>query len=779
MKQQDGEHQGQDVPAGGTDHGPARAGGTSESGVSASGVSPVIVGVGQAHRAVREAEARLLSCIGQAYEQTRARVIARRDKVGVELSATAADQLHRETRACLVLELETALGVREHDARTLVSIATHGHQLQDILTATITAAETTLAQACRFWVTTAGLSSEQQVLIALVMYGPDPAVAATERLDHHGQFHHQPWAHAEHEAALAREVMAAKGTDPASERARRMQAYNDRYTRVRINDDGTATLTIRGPAPTVIAAGQRLDAAATTLKVDGDERTRPQGSTDLALTILTYATITPLTHINPAQTQPGEAQPGEAQPGKAEPDGAQPGADEPDGAEAAGGGDAAGTGRGDAAGTGRGDAAGTGRGDGEDAGSSSDEPDGLFDPVIAPEKADLLARIINAVPPIALQVIVPHDVLGLGQPICPTCATTIHPSPPATPDPTPGAAPPGTPPPGTAPPASSPGAASPGVAPGKAPPGTAPPGTAPPTGTAPPGAGETSAGESDDTGEARGPGGAEPSGPESSRSEGSRPDRPVGVPGWDVSIRGKVAEIVGDHPAFISPGHARELALIPGSTLHRLATDPLDGRLKERTITTYRPDTEMRRQIRAADRYSRYPGKRTPSTRCEIDHVTPYGWADGPTAETNLQLLNLPPHHRKTAGMLHAAINTNRDITFTTLLGQIRTTRVHDYRQYTHTISRDDALDARDRAAQLAYAYYAHHSVQHDRPDPTSIIQISHTDPNGRTRPGPKPHTPTPDQLLTDWNRQDTDDRENPQDSAGSEGSEGSEDSDE
>ncbi|MGD8151166.1 hypothetical protein ACQE92_15555, partial [Ornithinimicrobium sp. Y1694] len=392
MKQQgDGEHRGQDDPAGGTGHGRARAGGE-----PAWGLSPVIVGVGEAHRAVREAEALLLSSIGAAYEQTRARVMARRDKVGVELSATAADQLHRETRACLVLELETALGVREYDARTLVSIATHGHQLQDILTSTITAAEATLAQVCRFWVATAGLSSEQQVLIGLVMYGPDPAVAASERLDPQGQFHHQPWAHAQHEAALAREVMAAQGSDPASERARRMQAYNDRYTRVRINDDGTATLTIRGPAPTVIAAGQRLDAAATTLKVEGDERTRPQASTDLALTILTYATITPLTDINPAHT-PAQAGHGGAQPGTA-----QPGTEKADGPQ-----------------------------------GGLDEPDGLFDPVIAPERADLLARIINAVPPIALQVIVPHDVLGLGHPICPTCATTIHPPPPATADPPP------------------------------------------------------------------------------------------------------------------------------------------------------------------------------------------------------------------------------------------------------------------------------------------------------------------------------------------------------
>ena len=79
------------------------------------------------------------------------------------------------------------------------------------------------------------------------------------------------------------------------------------------------------------------------------------------------------------------------------------------------------------------------------------------------------------------------------------------------------------------------------------------------------------------------------------------------------------AEILGRHPAFLTPGHARELGLTPGTTLSRLLIDPADGRLIERSIASYRPDAAMRRQIIAADVTSRSPGSRTPATSCEID----------------------------------------------------------------------------------------------------------------------------------------------------------------
>ncbi|MGI8949339.1 MAG: hypothetical protein ACR2FV_15470 [Ornithinimicrobium sp.] len=96
---------------------------------------------------------------------------------------------------------------------------------------------------------------------------------------------------------------------------------------------------------------------------------------------------------------------------------------------------------------------------------------------------------------------------------------------------------------------------------------------------------------------------------------------------------GGVAEIVGY--GFLTGEHARELVLTPGSTLHRLLTDPADGRLLERTIAAYRPDQAMITQLRAADVFCRAPGCLVPARRCDLDHEREYD-EGGPTAEPNL-----------------------------------------------------------------------------------------------------------------------------------------------
>lgn len=148
------------------------------------------------------------------------------------------------------------------------------------------------------------------------------------------------------------------------------------------------------------------------------------------------------------------------------------------------------------------------------------------------------------------------------------------------------------------------------------------------------------------------------------------------------STSNDVATTVGPTSAFVSPGHARELALRPGTTMFRLLTDPADGRLVERTIGSYRPDADMRRQLRWADLRCRYPGSQVPADLCELDHVDPWlpGGAGGPTGETNLATLSVRQHQAKTANDFAVTINERRDMTFTTALGQSVTTRVFDYR---------------------------------------------------------------------------------------------------
>lgn len=217
--------------------------------------------------------------------------------------------------------------------------------------------------------------------------------------------------------------------------------------------------------------------------------------------------------------------------------------------------------------------------------------------------------------------------------------------------------------------------------------------------------------------------------------------------------RGKVAEIIGTHAAFISPGQARELFYTPGTTLYRILTDPADGRCIERTITAYRPDTDMRRQVRTADVYSRHPYSRATGRSLEIDHVIPFSTQDaggavgGTTTETNLANLDLRTHKIKTLQELLVTINKRRDLSFTTLLSQITGSRTHDYRQYLRAIHPEDLDDQADLADQALLAALAHHPEYWAQPG--SWLTVDHIDAaTGHTVLGAYPDTPHPHDLL-------------------------------
>ena len=140
-----------------------------------------------------------------------------------------------------------------------------------------------------------------------------------------------------------------------------------------------------------------------------------------------------------------------------------------------------------------------------------------------------------------------------------------------------------------------------------------------------------------------------------------------------------VAEIPGH--GFVNAEHAREIVLAPGTTLHRLLMDPADGRVVERSIAAYRPDADMVRQVRAADRFCRAPGCLVPAHRCELDHESPFG-IGGKTSEVNLNLKHPRHHQLKTERFWSSVMDSTRDITWTTLFGRVYRTRSHDYRQY-------------------------------------------------------------------------------------------------
>lgn len=261
---------------------------------------------------------------------------------------------------------------------------------------------------------------------------------------------------------------------------------------------------------------------------------------------------------------------------------------------------------------------------------------------------------------------------------------------------------------------------------------------------------------------------------------------------------GGVGRVVGRATHFVTPGSIREMVLSPGTTLHRILTDPADGRCRERSLSRYQPDAAMRRQVVAADLLSRSPDGVLPVRDGQLDHVTEY-LLGGPTTEGNLQGLDTVFHALKTEKFWDAEIDASRTVTWTSLFGRHYRTRPHDYRQYLglddsvdqgdegerrparpdrpERPARPDRPDRRERPARpvedaeerrhlaslIVYAALAHRSrtdrldVADDDPDSDAhllddghrVVWVRQTrQRDGRRVTGPRPGTPTPDRLL-------------------------------
>ena len=90
----------------------------------------------------------------------------------------------------------------------------------------------------------------------------------------------------------------------------------------------------------------------------------------------------------------------------------------------------------------------------------------------------------------------------------------------------------------------------------------------------------------------------------------------------------------------------RALAAEPGSTWHRLLTDPL-GEMVDLSTRGYRPTLPILRTVTARDRTCAWPGCCRPSTRAELDHRVAH--PAGPTAASNLDPLCVRHHKAKHA----------------------------------------------------------------------------------------------------------------------------------
>ncbi len=262
---------------------------------------------------------------------------------------------------------------------------------------------------------------------------------------------------------------------------------------------------------------------------------------------------------------------------------------------------------------------------------------------------------------------------------------------------------------------------------------------------------------------------------------GARPVDPGPPPG-----SGLIGEIPGH--GFLTGEHAREVATLPGSTWHRLLTDPVTGHAIERSSQAYRPDKAMVEHVRAVDRFCRAPGCLIPTHRCELDHEQPYGTPGGVTSVANLNAKHPRHHQLKTEQFWASVMDETRQVTWTTLFNRVYTTQAHDHRQYGPAASQGDEMaghgaglpqdappaDAQgpqmadplsvedpDMRDQLIYAALCSRTG-HDRwlealddnpehPDSSYIglpLGVFHRR-NGRRRNGPPPGQRTPEQLLT------------------------------
>ncbi len=251
-----------------------------------------------------------------------------------------------------------------------------------------------------------------------------------------------------------------------------------------------------------------------------------------------------------------------------------------------------------------------------------------------------------------------------------------------------------------------------------------------------------------------------------------------------------VAHLPGFGP--ISAEHARELAAAEGTTIHRLLTDPADGRCVERSIGSYRPDAPMLEQLRAADRTCRGPGCTRDVAHAQPDHVQP--WQESRwTSEANLAYEHSHHHNNLTLQLWSSMLRADRTMTFTTLFGRIYTTRSHDYRDYHplavpttptgSTLSGDRLPGASlygidpDLGDRLIYAALAHRRTGEPLADdldeqhtcaetalPTRaelrsgfdhnhvrfapLFDLQHRTSRGAIRPGPPPGQPTVRDIL-------------------------------
>jgi hypothetical protein len=130
------------------------------------------------------------------------------------------------------------------------------------------------------------------------------------------------------------------------------------------------------------------------------------------------------------------------------------------------------------------------------------------------------------------------------------------------------------------------------------------------------------------------------------------------------------AELAGYGP--IPAGMARRIAEDVTGTWRRILTDPATGAVLDVGRTSYRPPAALIRHVIARDATCRFPGRRQPARRCDLDHIQP--WPTGPTAANNLIALCRRHHRLKHSGRWQITAGGGNTLTWTTPAGRKYTT---------------------------------------------------------------------------------------------------------
>ncbi len=517
-----------------------------------------------------------------------------------ELSPTGRKRWRAKTKSVLANELKVLTGWGIQDCHDRVGFALGSRQATGLPWAALATGEVQWNQVRAWWSTCRDLPPEVAAEIARRTFGADSDRARSVRDERSrsaegGQARES---FGETKDTLARLVAALLGEDPEQARKDRQEAVARRDASAQIEDDGTGEFTVSGRASSIVAALDRVDQIARSVRAAGDPRTLAQLRADIAMSLLVHGSITPATgHPDPPPP--------------------------------------------------------------DDVGAGSSDAVSTAGSIAAPDEA--LTAVLAGRPPVNLDVIVPLEVL-------------VN-------------------------------------------------------------------------------------------------DRSTGV-----------GLIPGGH--YLSAEEVRELAIQAGGELHRLVTDPLDGRLVERSIKSYAFDQKMRDQIVAADQVCRAPGCKVAARGCQFDHVMEYGdgVTGGPTSEINGEPLHGVHHQLKTWVAWKAVMDAYRNVTWTTLFGRVYRTRSFDYRTLTHPwtgapeqsahAERPDrswreVLDGdHDLQDRLVYAALSHRgsgealAADDDYPDPEYLefgrgwlhhdapIQLRHRTRGGKQRRGAPPGQPTPEEVL-------------------------------